>query len=124
MRETLPDDVGVSVSYPLPGTRFFDMVQTELGEKTHWQDSNDLRHDVPGHLSDAFLSQAAAARAPRSGAAAPSAFRRESRARDGPFADDWRELERLEPVSRSEVPTAVHKIYEELPVPDLSRTWN
>lgn len=37
-----PDDIGVSVSYPLPGTKFFDQVKAQLGLKTHWQDSNDL----------------------------------------------------------------------------------
>jgi anaerobic magnesium-protoporphyrin IX monomethyl ester cyclase len=37
-----PDDVGVSVSYPLPGTRFHELVKAQLGPKTHWQDSDDL----------------------------------------------------------------------------------
>jgi len=37
-----PDDVGVSVSYPLPGTRFHELVRAQLGPKTHWQDSDDL----------------------------------------------------------------------------------
>jgi radical SAM superfamily enzyme YgiQ (UPF0313 family) len=42
VEETRPDDVGVSVSYPLPGTKFYDAVKAQLGEKTHWQQSNDL----------------------------------------------------------------------------------
>src|SRR5262249_38454244 len=29
-----PDDVGVSVSYPLPGTRFYELVKAQLGGKT------------------------------------------------------------------------------------------
>ena len=37
-----PDDIGVSVAYPLPGTKFYDQVKAQLGEKTHWQDSGDL----------------------------------------------------------------------------------
>jgi anaerobic magnesium-protoporphyrin IX monomethyl ester cyclase len=37
-----PDEVGVSVSYPLPGTRFHELVKAQLGPKTHWQDSDDL----------------------------------------------------------------------------------
>lgn len=37
-----PDEVGVSVSYPLPGTRFHEIVRAQLGPKTHWDDSNDL----------------------------------------------------------------------------------
>jgi anaerobic magnesium-protoporphyrin IX monomethyl ester cyclase len=42
VRETLPDDIGVSVSYPLRGTRFYERVKDELGRKEHWDDSNDL----------------------------------------------------------------------------------
>ncbi|MBI2977043.1 MAG: B12-binding domain-containing radical SAM protein [Chloroflexi bacterium] len=42
VRECRPDDIGVSVSYPLPGTRFFERVKMELGEKQNWIDSNDL----------------------------------------------------------------------------------
>ena len=42
VRELKPTDVGVSVSYPLPGTRFFDRVRLELGHKQNWFDSNDL----------------------------------------------------------------------------------
>jgi anaerobic magnesium-protoporphyrin IX monomethyl ester cyclase len=38
----MPDDIGVSVSYPLPGTRFYDLVQAELGAKRNWKDSGDL----------------------------------------------------------------------------------
>jgi anaerobic magnesium-protoporphyrin IX monomethyl ester cyclase len=38
----LPDDIGVSVSYPLPGTKFYEKVKAQLGRKTHWQDSDDL----------------------------------------------------------------------------------
>ena len=41
-RELEPHDIGVSVSYPLPGTRFYDRVQRELGHKQNWIDSSDL----------------------------------------------------------------------------------
>jgi anaerobic magnesium-protoporphyrin IX monomethyl ester cyclase len=37
-----PDDVGISVSYPLPGTKFYERVKGQLGAKRHWQDSADL----------------------------------------------------------------------------------
>jgi len=40
--ETRPDDIGVSVSYPLPGTTFYERVRAELGAKTNWIDSDDL----------------------------------------------------------------------------------
>ncbi len=42
VRTCMPDDVGISVSYPLPGTKFFDRVKIELGEKQNWVDSRDL----------------------------------------------------------------------------------
>ena len=41
-RELEPADIGVSVSYPLPGTRFYERVQQELGPKQNWFDSSDL----------------------------------------------------------------------------------
>ena len=41
-RELEPSDIGVSVSYPLPGTRFYERVQEQLGVKQNWVDSNDL----------------------------------------------------------------------------------
>jgi radical SAM superfamily enzyme YgiQ (UPF0313 family) len=42
LRETRPDDIGVSLSYPLPGTVFFNRVQAQLGRKRNWTDSDDL----------------------------------------------------------------------------------
>src|SRR5262249_23097704 len=42
VRDTLPDAIGVSVSYPLPGTRFHAMVREQLGAQTNWSDSDDL----------------------------------------------------------------------------------
>jgi len=49
-----PDDVGVSVSYPLPGTRFHELVKAQLGRKTHWQDSDDLAMMFQGTYSSEF----------------------------------------------------------------------
>jgi radical SAM superfamily enzyme YgiQ (UPF0313 family) len=42
VRETRPDDVGISFSYPLPGTVFYEHVQEQLGKKRNWMDSDDL----------------------------------------------------------------------------------
>ncbi|MCB0792262.1 MAG: B12-binding domain-containing radical SAM protein [Flavobacteriales bacterium] len=43
MVDTLaPDDIGISVSYPLPGTPFHERVKTDLKEKANWSDSDDL----------------------------------------------------------------------------------
>jgi radical SAM superfamily enzyme YgiQ (UPF0313 family) len=42
VRETRPDDIGISFSYPLPGTVFYDRVKAQLGQKRNWADSDDL----------------------------------------------------------------------------------
>ncbi|HEY2153518.1 MAG TPA: glycosyltransferase [Vicinamibacterales bacterium] len=42
VRNCAPDDIGVSVSYPLPGTTFYQRVRAQLGPKQNWVDSNDL----------------------------------------------------------------------------------
>jgi len=54
VRDCRPDDIGMSVSYPLPGTRFFAAVQHELGSKQNWQDSEDLAMLYRGPFSTAF----------------------------------------------------------------------
>jgi anaerobic magnesium-protoporphyrin IX monomethyl ester cyclase len=40
--ELMPHDIGVSVSYPLPGTKFYEKVKSQLTEKTNWTDSDEL----------------------------------------------------------------------------------
>jgi anaerobic magnesium-protoporphyrin IX monomethyl ester cyclase len=42
VRDCRPEDIGISVSYPLPGTPFFDRVKATLGAKQNWVDSSDL----------------------------------------------------------------------------------
>jgi radical SAM superfamily enzyme YgiQ (UPF0313 family) len=54
VRNTRPDDIGVSVSYPLPGTKFFDRVQSQLKDKTNWSDSEDLSMMFQGAYTDEF----------------------------------------------------------------------
>jgi anaerobic magnesium-protoporphyrin IX monomethyl ester cyclase len=49
-----PDDVGVSVSYPLPGTKFHDLVKEQLRGKTHWQESDDLEMMFQGTYTSDF----------------------------------------------------------------------
>jgi radical SAM superfamily enzyme YgiQ (UPF0313 family) len=49
-----PDEIGVSVSYPLPGTKFYDLVKAQLGGKTHWQESNDLEMMFQGTYTSDF----------------------------------------------------------------------
>ena len=54
IEEARPDDVGVSVSYPLPGTKFYEAVKSQLGEKTHWNESNDLEMMFAGTYRSDF----------------------------------------------------------------------
>jgi len=49
-----PDDIGVSVSYPLPGTKFYEQVKAQLGKKTHWDDSDDLAMMFRGAYDSEF----------------------------------------------------------------------
>jgi anaerobic magnesium-protoporphyrin IX monomethyl ester cyclase len=49
-----PDEIGVSVSYPLPGTKFYDLVKAQLRAKTHWQESNDLDMMFQGTYTSDF----------------------------------------------------------------------
>lgn len=42
VRRTRPDDIGISFSYPLPGTVFYERVQAQLGSKRNWIASDDL----------------------------------------------------------------------------------
>jgi anaerobic magnesium-protoporphyrin IX monomethyl ester cyclase len=42
VKECMPDEIGISVSYPLPGTKFYDRVQSQLSEKQNWVVSQDL----------------------------------------------------------------------------------
>jgi len=43
IKRLLPDNMGISVSYPLPGTVFYDRVKDQLKEKTNWTDSDELK---------------------------------------------------------------------------------
>lgn len=52
--KTRPDDVGVSVSYPLPGTLFFERVSAQLGSKKNWAESGDLSMMFQGAYTDEF----------------------------------------------------------------------
>jgi radical SAM superfamily enzyme YgiQ (UPF0313 family) len=54
VRETRPEDIGVSVSYPLPGTQFYERVREELGAKRNWVDSDDLSLMFKGTYTNDF----------------------------------------------------------------------
>ncbi len=93
--EEKPDDIGVSVSYPLPGTKFHEMVKEQLSRKTNWMDSDDLAMIFEGTYTTDFYKAVRSllhdeVRVPTSGA----------NGRAG-LATRWSELAALEAESRS-----------------------
>ena len=42
INELLPHEIGISVSYPLPGTGFYERVREELKLKANWTDSDEM----------------------------------------------------------------------------------
>lgn len=42
IRDERPDEIGVSVAYPLPGTLFYERVRAQLGRQRNWKDTGDL----------------------------------------------------------------------------------
>ncbi len=54
IREISPDDIGISVSYPLPGTGFYSRVAAELGTKRNWSESGDLSMMFRGTYTSEF----------------------------------------------------------------------
>ena len=100
IREERPDDVGVSVAYPLPGTLFYERVQEQLGEKTHWNDSDELAMLFEGTYTGPFyrhvrdlLHDEVAAFAAGTNAAAETRLACDEK---------WRELDQTESLHRSE----------------------
>lgn len=61
VRGTQPDDIGVSVSYPLPGTKFYQLVSSKLGSKTNWSESGDLTMMFRGSFSTSLYRSLASA---------------------------------------------------------------
>jgi radical SAM superfamily enzyme YgiQ (UPF0313 family) len=97
VRSTRPDDIGVSLSYPLPGTGFFERVQAQLGRKRNWIDSDDLctihlasYDDTFYHaLRDALHAEVTAWHAP-SGTSDPSTWE-----------SLWSRVYQMEPICRN-----------------------
>ena len=55
--DLVPDDIGVSVSYPLPGTKFYDIVKADLDKKSNWTDSDDLDMMFRGTYGSAYYKK-------------------------------------------------------------------
>lgn len=52
--DQMPDEIGISISYPLPGTKFYETVKGQLSEKQNWTDSDDLAMMYRGTFSPAY----------------------------------------------------------------------
>jgi radical SAM superfamily enzyme YgiQ (UPF0313 family) len=112
VRDTRPDDIGVSVSYPLPGTRFFERVQAQLGNKTNWSDSEDLSMMFQGAYTDEFyraLHDALHAQvdAWHSGHHAGSPTKQERKQPSPRFDEMWSRVVHLEKTCRNSQPTVL-----------------
>jgi anaerobic magnesium-protoporphyrin IX monomethyl ester cyclase len=96
VRTLRPDDIGISFSYPLPGTAFYDKVQAQLGAKRNWTDSNDLCIMFKAAYTTEFY------RAVREAlhAEVDSWSRPEVQAHASEVAALWRKVEEMEPDSR------------------------
>jgi radical SAM superfamily enzyme YgiQ (UPF0313 family) len=105
--ETRPDDIGVSVSYPLPGTLFYGRVRTELGEKRNWVDSDDLAVMFNGTYTNQFyraVRDALHAEVDRWNAARHLAPGQTAQPATDPI-DLWKRVAELERTCRNEDPS-------------------
>ncbi|PWT99000.1 MAG: radical SAM protein [Bacteroidetes bacterium] len=57
INELLPYEIGISVSYPLPGTVFYDKVKSQLSDKANWTDSDELVLMFRNTYQPAFYKQ-------------------------------------------------------------------
>ncbi|HEU0013883.1 MAG TPA: radical SAM protein [Longimicrobium sp.] len=91
IREGKPDDIGVSVAYPLPGTKFHAMVKEQLGARRNWQDTDELAMLFHGTYDTEFYKLVRDALHHEVNTGAPDPAR-------------WAELEALEAEHRSADP--------------------
>jgi anaerobic magnesium-protoporphyrin IX monomethyl ester cyclase len=55
--DLMPEEIGISVSYPLPGTVFYEKVKSMLKEKQNWSDSDDLAMMYKGTFNSAYYKK-------------------------------------------------------------------
>jgi radical SAM superfamily enzyme YgiQ (UPF0313 family) len=103
VRHTRPDDIGVSVSYPLPNTRFYEKVQAQLGPKRNWSDSDDLCVIFKGAYTDNFYRVVRDALH----AEVDSWARPQGKGEGVRVPELWERVLEMEPVSRNQSPTRI-----------------
>lgn len=57
INKLLPYEIGISVSYPLPGTGFYEKVKADLNGKTNWTDSDEMALMFRNTYQPAFYKQ-------------------------------------------------------------------
>jgi len=57
INKLLPHEIGISVSYPLPGTLFYEKVKADLRQKTNWTDSDEMALMFSNTFSPAYYKQ-------------------------------------------------------------------
>jgi anaerobic magnesium-protoporphyrin IX monomethyl ester cyclase len=57
INKLLPHEIGISVSYPLAGTVFFEKVRSQLEQKSNWTDSDELALMFRNTYQPAFYKQ-------------------------------------------------------------------
>jgi anaerobic magnesium-protoporphyrin IX monomethyl ester cyclase len=143
VRDTLPDSIGVSVSYPLPGTRFYSMVREQLGAQTNWSDSDDLAMLFQGTYKSPFyrklhrvlhddlelrrrlatgdqgLGIGDRASSPNPQSLVPNLVAELDRLNAA-----WFELGQMEERERNAAPTLLVRQHAPAVAPDLSKEWN
>jgi anaerobic magnesium-protoporphyrin IX monomethyl ester cyclase len=55
--DLMPEEIGISVSYPLPGTKFYDILKDQLINKTNWTDSDELVLMYKGTFSPSYYKK-------------------------------------------------------------------
>jgi anaerobic magnesium-protoporphyrin IX monomethyl ester cyclase len=113
--DTRPDDIGVSVSYPLPGTKFFERVQAQLGEKTNWSDSDDLSMMFQGAYTDEFyraLHDALHAQVDSWNSSSTRTSERDCSKTDSTPAELWTRVVELERTHRNSRATVLNEVAE------------
>lgn len=90
--EERPDEIGVSVSYPLPGTPFYDNVRSQMNGKGNWEESDSLEMLFHGtYTTDFYRRVRDVLHAEVDG----------YRAGRGPLDDEWAALWRHEAAHRN-----------------------
>jgi anaerobic magnesium-protoporphyrin IX monomethyl ester cyclase len=143
VRDTLPDSIGVSVSYPLPGTRFHSMVREQLGAQTNWSDSDDLAMLFQGTYKSPFYRKLhrllhddlelrrrvvtgdwGLGIEEQSLSPSPQSLVPDLLAEFDQLNAAWFELGQMEERERNDAPTLLVRQHAPATAPDLSKEWN